>query len=172
MGRGSGGDRRADRPRADSRRPATHGRQESKSWQPPQQPSGSGPSRVQRGRDPPVHDRHHVLGPGRRSRRAPSSPSSSPIPALNLGLEWTTFGRLRPLHTSAVIFAFGGNALLGTSLYVVQRTCRAPLFGGPLVANFLFWGYQLFIVWPRWATCSASPRAANTPSPNGTSTCG
>ena len=67
-------------------------------------------------------------------------------PALNLGLEWTTFGRLRPLHTSAVIFAFGGNALLGTSLYVVQRTCRAPLFGGPLAATFLFWGYQLFIV--------------------------
>ena len=67
-------------------------------------------------------------------------------PVLNLGLEWTTFGRLRPVHTSAVIFAFGGNALLGTSLYVVQRTCRAPLFGGPLVANFLFWGYQLFIV--------------------------
>ena len=56
-------------------------------------------------------------------------------PALNLGLEWTTFGRLRPLHTSAVIFAFGGNALLGTSLYVVQRTCRAPLFGGPLTRN-------------------------------------
>ena len=67
-------------------------------------------------------------------------------PALNLGLEWTTFGRLRPLHTSAVIFAFGGNALLGTSLWVVQRTCRAPLFGGPLLASFLFWGYQLFIV--------------------------
>ena len=55
-------------------------------------------------------------------------------PALNLGLEWTTFGRLRPLHTSAVIFAFGGNALLGTSLWVVQRTCRATLFGGPLAA--------------------------------------
>jgi cytochrome c oxidase cbb3-type subunit I len=67
-------------------------------------------------------------------------------PALNLGLEWTTFGRLRPLHTSAVIFAFGGNALIGTSLWVVQRTCRASLFGGPLVANFLFWSYQLFIV--------------------------
>jgi cytochrome c oxidase cbb3-type subunit 1 len=67
-------------------------------------------------------------------------------PALNLGLEWTTFGRLRPVHTSAVIFAFGGNALLGTSLWVVQRTCRATLFGGPLLANFLFWGYQLFIV--------------------------
>jgi cytochrome c oxidase cbb3-type subunit 1 len=68
------------------------------------------------------------------------------FPQLNLGLEWTTFGRLRPVHTSAVIFAFGGNALLGTSLYVVQRTCRAPLFGGPLPARFLFWGYQLFIV--------------------------
>ena len=67
-------------------------------------------------------------------------------PALNLGLEYTTFGRLRPVHTSAAIFAFGGNALLGTSLYVVQRTCRAPLFGGPALAQFLFWGYQLFLV--------------------------
>jgi cytochrome c oxidase cbb3-type subunit 1 len=67
-------------------------------------------------------------------------------PWLNLGLEWTTFGRLRPLHTSAVIFAFGGNALLGTSLWVVQRTCRASLFGGPLLGYFVFWGYQMFIV--------------------------
>jgi cytochrome c oxidase cbb3-type subunit 1 len=67
-------------------------------------------------------------------------------PVFNLGLEWTTFGRLRPLHTSAVIFAFGGNALLGTSLYVVQRTCRARLWGGDAPAWFLFWGYQLFIV--------------------------
>jgi cytochrome c oxidase cbb3-type subunit I len=56
-----------------------------------------------------------------------------------------TFGRMRPLHTSAVIFAFGGNALLTTSFYVVQRTCRARLFGGDL-AWFVFWGYQLFIV--------------------------
>ena len=67
-------------------------------------------------------------------------------PWLNLGLEWTTFGRLRPVHTSAVIFAFGGNALFATSLYVVQRTCRAPLFGGPTLARLVFWGYQLFIV--------------------------
>ncbi len=67
-------------------------------------------------------------------------------PVLNLGYEWTTFGRLRPVHTSAVIFAFGGNALLATSLYVVQRTCRASLFGGRPLASFLFWGYQLFIV--------------------------
>ena len=68
------------------------------------------------------------------------------FPVLNLDLPWTTFGRLRPVHTSAAIFAFGGNALLGTSLYVVQRTCRASLFGGPAFANFIFWGYQLFIV--------------------------
>jgi cytochrome c oxidase cbb3-type subunit 1 len=68
------------------------------------------------------------------------------FPVLNLDTEWTTFGRLRPLHTSAAIFAFGGNALLGTSLWVVQRTCRAPLWGGRDLANFLFWGYQLFIV--------------------------
>jgi cytochrome c oxidase cbb3-type subunit 1 len=68
------------------------------------------------------------------------------FPVFNLGLEWTTFGRLRPVHTSAAIFAFGGNALLATSLYVVQRTCRARLFGGDGLAEFLFWGYQLFIV--------------------------
>lgn len=68
------------------------------------------------------------------------------FPVLNFGLEWFSFGRLRPVHTSAVIFAFGGNALLATSLYVVQRTCRAPLFGGPALAGFLFWGYQIFIV--------------------------
>ena len=68
------------------------------------------------------------------------------FPELNLGLPWTTFGRLRPVHTSAAIFAFGGNALFATSLFVVQRTCRTPLFGGPALADFIFWGYQLFIV--------------------------
>mgnify|MGYP001228177823 FL=1 len=68
------------------------------------------------------------------------------FPQLNFGLEWTTFGRLRPLHTSAAIFAFGGNALLGSSIYVVQRTCRARLFGGAAVGWFLFFGYQLFIL--------------------------
>jgi len=68
------------------------------------------------------------------------------FPILNLDLEWTTFGRLRPLHTSAAIFAFGGNALIGTSIYVVQRTCRAGYCGGEGAAWFLFWGYQLFIV--------------------------
>ena len=58
---------------------------------------------------------------------------------------WFNFGRMRPLHTSAVVFAFGGNALIATSFYVVQRTSRARLFGGNL-AWFVFWGYQLFIV--------------------------
>jgi len=67
-------------------------------------------------------------------------------PVFNLGLEWTSFGRLRPLHTSAAIFAFGGNALFATSLYTVQRTCRATLFGGRDLALFMFWGYQAFIV--------------------------
>ncbi|ESZ15289.1 cytochrome-c oxidase, cbb3-type subunit I [Mesorhizobium sp. M1312] len=65
-------------------------------------------------------------------------------PDLNIQ-PWFNFGRLRPLHTSGVVFAFGGNALICTSLYVVQRTCRARLFGGNL-AWFVFWGYQLFIV--------------------------
>ena len=67
------------------------------------------------------------------------------FPVLNFPTEFTTFGRLRPLHTSAVIFAFGGNALLASSFYIVQRTCRARLFM-PGLARFVFWGYQLFIV--------------------------
>jgi len=67
------------------------------------------------------------------------------FPLLNLHSEFTTFGRLRPLHTSAVIFAFGGNALIMTSFYIVQRTCRARL-AFPSLARFVFWGYQLFIV--------------------------
>jgi cytochrome c oxidase cbb3-type subunit 1 len=58
---------------------------------------------------------------------------------------WLNFGRLRPLHTSGVIFAFGGNALIATSFWVVQRTCKARLAGG-LWPWFVFWGYQLFIV--------------------------
>ena len=68
------------------------------------------------------------------------------FPALNLDLEWFSFGRLRPVHTSAVIFAFGGNALIGTSFYVAQRTCHASLFGCNGLASFVFWGYQLLIV--------------------------
>src|SRR5277367_3576493 len=66
-------------------------------------------------------------------------------PALNLDLPWITFGRLRPLHTSAVIFAFGGNVLLATSFYVVQRTSRARL-AGDLAPWFVALGYNFFIV--------------------------
>ncbi|WP_448192497.1 cytochrome-c oxidase, cbb3-type subunit I [Azospirillum sp. sgz301742] len=68
------------------------------------------------------------------------------FPALNLGLEWTSFGRLRPVHTSAVIFAFGGNVLFATSLYSVQRTSRQFLFGGEGLSKFIFWNYNIFIV--------------------------
>ncbi|MBP7202560.1 MAG: cytochrome-c oxidase, cbb3-type subunit I [Propionivibrio sp.] len=64
-------------------------------------------------------------------------------PELNLG--FLHFGRLRPLHTNAVIFAFGGCALMGTSFYVVQRTCHTRLFSDALAA-FVFWGWQLVIV--------------------------
>ena len=66
-------------------------------------------------------------------------------PALNFDIPWLTYSRLRPLHTNAVIFAFGGSALFATSYYVVQRTTHARLFGGPLAA-FTFWGWQLVIV--------------------------
>ncbi len=66
------------------------------------------------------------------------------FPELNFE-PYLTFGRLRPLHTSAVIFAFGGNALFATSYYVVQRTCRTPLFSN-FMAEFTFWGYQAFIL--------------------------
>jgi cytochrome c oxidase cbb3-type subunit 1 len=67
------------------------------------------------------------------------------FPVLNLDLPWISFGRLRPLHTSAVIFAFGGNVLLATSLYVVQRTCRARL-AGDLAPWYVVLGYNFFIV--------------------------
>jgi len=67
------------------------------------------------------------------------------FPTFSLDIPATTFGRLRPLHTSAVIFAFGGNVLLMTSFYVVQRTCQARL-AGRLAPWFVSWGYQLFIV--------------------------
>ncbi|VTM19278.1 cbb3-type cytochrome c oxidase subunit I [Pseudomonas aeruginosa] len=53
-------------------------------------------------------------------------------PDLNFGLPWTSFGRLRPLHTNAVIFAFGGCALFATSYYAVQRTCQVRLFSDTL----------------------------------------
>jgi cytochrome c oxidase cbb3-type subunit 1 len=66
-------------------------------------------------------------------------------PELNFDLPWLSYGRLRPLHTNAVIFAFGGCALFATSYYVVQRTSHARLFSDGLAA-FTFWGWQAVIV--------------------------
>ncbi|GAB4397137.1 MAG: cytochrome-c oxidase, cbb3-type subunit I [Rhodoferax sp.] len=67
------------------------------------------------------------------------------FPELNFGIPYLSFGRLRPLHTNAVIFAFGGSALFATSYYVVQRTCQVRLFAEGL-ASFTFWAWQLIIV--------------------------
>ncbi len=66
-------------------------------------------------------------------------------PALNFDIPWLTYGRLRPLHTNAVIFAFGICGLFATSYYVVQRTCQVRLFSDKLAA-FTFWGWQLVLV--------------------------
>jgi len=66
-------------------------------------------------------------------------------PELNFDTPYLTFSRLRPLHTNAVIFAFGGCALFATSYYVVQRTCQTRIFSDSL-AMFTFWGWQLVIV--------------------------
>ncbi|WP_120994649.1 cytochrome-c oxidase, cbb3-type subunit I [Stutzerimonas urumqiensis] len=65
-------------------------------------------------------------------------------PQLNFDLPWTSFGRLRPVHTNLVIFGFGGCALFATSLYVVQRTCQVSLSSEGL-AQFVFWGWQAAI---------------------------
>ena len=66
-------------------------------------------------------------------------------PQLNFGIPWLSYGRLRPLHTNAVIFAFGGCVLFATSYHVAQRTCQTRLFA-PKLALFTFWGWQLVIL--------------------------
>jgi cytochrome c oxidase cbb3-type subunit 1 len=66
-------------------------------------------------------------------------------PDITFNIPWLSYGRLRPLHTNAVIFAFGGSALFAASYYVVQRTCHTRLFCDTLAA-FTFWGWQLVIV--------------------------
>ena len=66
-------------------------------------------------------------------------------PELNFGLPWLSFGRIRPIHTNLVIFAFGGGALFATSFYVVQRTSKARLISDSL-ASFVFWGWQAAMV--------------------------
>jgi cytochrome c oxidase cbb3-type subunit 1 len=66
-------------------------------------------------------------------------------PDLTFGIEWLSYGRLRPLHTNAVIFAFGGSGLFAVSYYIVQRTCQTRLWAEPLAA-FTFWGWTAVIV--------------------------
>ena len=102
-------------------------------------------------------------------------------PALNFDIPWLSYGRLRPLHTNAVIFAFGGSALFATSYYIVQRTCHTRLFL-PKLAEFTFWGWQLIIVLAaitlpssglptRWYSWARSPSGASSTSmwPTGSS---
>ena len=67
------------------------------------------------------------------------------IPELNLGLPYTTFGRLRPLHTNAAIFAFIGNAIFTGVYYSLQRITKARMFSDVL-SKINFWGWQLIIV--------------------------
>jgi len=67
------------------------------------------------------------------------------FPEINGNIHWLSFGRLRPVHTSAVILAFAGNTLFAASLFVVQRTCQARL-AGERILPFIFWGYQLFLI--------------------------
>ncbi|MBF0417926.1 MAG: cytochrome-c oxidase, cbb3-type subunit I [Magnetococcales bacterium] len=67
------------------------------------------------------------------------------FPELNANIPYITFGRLRPLHTSAVIFAFGGSVLFACSYYIVQRTCKTRLFSD-FLSNFTFWGWNLVVV--------------------------
>jgi cytochrome c oxidase cbb3-type subunit 1 len=66
-------------------------------------------------------------------------------PAFNFDISWLSFGRIRPLHTNAVIFAFGGCALMASTYYIAQRTCHTRL-ALPRLAGFTFWGWQLVIV--------------------------
>lgn len=67
------------------------------------------------------------------------------LPAANFGLPITTFGRVRPLHTNAVIFAFVGNGIFMGVYYSLQRLCKSPMFSKTLSAIH-FWGWQLIIV--------------------------
>ncbi|MBK4722067.1 cytochrome-c oxidase, cbb3-type subunit I [Azospirillum sp. YIM DDC1] len=67
-------------------------------------------------------------------------------PTLNLGLEWTSFGRVRPIHTTLIVYAFTGNALIGSSFFVAQRTCRTALWGSRELHQLLFGCYQIFVL--------------------------
>src|SRR5690349_5597790 len=68
-----------------------------------------------------------------------------PFPSLNGGIEWITFGRLRPLHTNAVIFAFAGNGIFTAIYYSTQRLCKARMWSDTL-SRLHFWGWQAIII--------------------------
>jgi cytochrome c oxidase cbb3-type subunit I len=90
-------------------------------------------------------------------------------PTLNFDVPWLSYGRLRPLHTNAVIFAFGGCALFATSLHVVQRTCHVRLISDRLAA-FVFWGWQAVIVLAAITLPLGITQGKDTPSWRGPST--
>ena len=91
-------------------------------------------------------------------------------PGANLDFQYISFGRLRPLHTNAAIFAFAGNAIFAAIYYSTQRLCKARMWSD-LLSNLHFWGWQLIIVLAAITLRSASRRARNTPNWNGRSTC-
>ena len=87
-------------------------------------------------------------------------------PELNFGIPWLSYGRLRPLHTNAVIFGFGGSALFATSYYVVQRTCQVRLL--PARWPRSLFGDGCWSSLPQWSACRwATPRARSTLSSSG-----
>ena len=95
---------------------------------------------------------------------------------LNLGLPYLTFGRLRPLHTNTVIFAFVGNAIFAGSYYATQRLCKARIFSD-LLSSIHFWGWQLIIVsaaitLPLGITAARSTRSLSGPSTSPSRWCG
>ncbi len=67
------------------------------------------------------------------------------VPSMSLGLQYITYGRIRPLHTNAVIFAFVGNAIFMGIYYSLQRLCKARMFSD-LLSKINFWGWQAIIV--------------------------
>lgn len=90
-------------------------------------------------------------------------------PELNFGIPWLSYGRLRPLHTNAVIFGFGGSALFATSYYVVQRTCQVRLFGGLWLPSHS--GGGCWSLPPQSSACRwVTHRARNTLNSSGPST--
>jgi cytochrome c oxidase cbb3-type subunit I/II len=86
--------------------------------------------------------RYNILGHNRYTYRFNNVAIQLFWPALNFNLPYTTFGRLRPLHTNAVIFAFVGNAIFMGVYYSLQRLCKARMFSD-LLSYFHFWGWQL-----------------------------